>query len=160
MAWYRDDRTASGDPRLRHIASLSDALAHQIVCFTVIQRADAHPDLQGDLAKTFGDQIAVYYFENQYSPGWYWLTVHDPRATKANGICALRDIAGLSAAPLTVFGDNLNDLPMFDLSDRAIAVENAQPELKTRADLVIGPNETDSVVRFIAAENSGNANAL
>ena len=160
MAWYRDDRTASGDPRLRRIARLSDALAHRIVCFTVIQHADARPDLQADLAKTFGDQVAAYYFENQYSPGWYWLTIHDPRATKANGICALRDIAGLSAIPLTVFGDNLNDLPMFDVADRAIAVENAQPALKTRADLVIGPNETDSVVRFIADETAGNAHAL
>ncbi len=54
---------------------------------------------------------------------------------------------------VTVFGDNLNDLQMFELVPRAIAVENAIPELKSLSAQIIGPNTADSVVRFILREN-------
>lgn len=51
---------------------------------------------------------------------------------------------------LVVFGDNINDLPMMAVADVAVAVGNAVPEVKEAADMVIGPNTSDSVARFIA----------
>jgi len=48
-----------------------------------------------------------------------------------------------------VFGDNLNDLPMMAVADVAVAVENALPEVKAKADVVIGPNTDDAVARWI-----------
>ncbi|MDE6134546.1 MAG: HAD family hydrolase, partial [Muribaculaceae bacterium] len=53
---------------------------------------------------------------------------------------------------LMVFGDNLNDIPMFEVADVAVAVGNALPEVKAAADVVIEPNYTDSVARYIAAD--------
>ncbi len=53
---------------------------------------------------------------------------------------------------ITVFGDQRNDIHMLEFADRAIVVENARPEVKAIADLVIGPNTEESVVRFIAQE--------
>jgi len=52
---------------------------------------------------------------------------------------------------VTVFGDHINDIPMFEEAGHAVAVENAVPELKVHADEVIGPNTSDSVVRWLAA---------
>jgi hydroxymethylpyrimidine pyrophosphatase-like HAD family hydrolase len=43
-----------------------------------------------------------------------------------------------------VFGDNLNDLPMFAEADTSVAVQNAKPEVKEAADCI-----TDDVVAFI-----------
>jgi hydroxymethylpyrimidine pyrophosphatase-like HAD family hydrolase len=51
-----------------------------------------------------------------------------------------------------VFGDNINDLKMFQFADRAIAVGNAQPEAIRHADQVIGSNAEDAVVRYIQAD--------
>ena len=68
-------------------------------------------------------------------------------ATKAEGIRRLKRIAG--ADRVVVFGDNLNDLPMFDEADVAVAVANALPEVRRRADIVIGSHDEDSVARFI-----------
>ncbi len=48
-----------------------------------------------------------------------------------------------------VFGDNLNDLPMMRVADVAVAMENALPEVKAEADVVIGRNTEDSVPKFV-----------
>ncbi len=53
---------------------------------------------------------------------------------------------------MVAFGDNLNDLPMFGVADLAVAVGNALPDVKDAADVVIDPNYTDSVARFIESD--------
>lgn len=42
-----------------------------------------------------------------------------------------------------------NDIKMFQMADRGIAVANATEALKRHATRVIGPNDEDSVVQFI-----------
>lgn len=58
----------------------------------------------------------------------------------------------VGAERVTVFGDNLNDLPMMGVADTAVAVENAAADVKAAADIVIGPNTADSVARYIAGK--------
>lgn len=81
-----------------------------------------------------------------------WLTVGDSRSHKAQAIRALAALISQEPLHVTVFGDQLNDIHMFEAADRAIAVENASPELLERAHEVIGPHWEDSVARYIAAE--------
>ena len=52
-------------------------------------------------------------------------------------------------ASLVVFGDEVNDIPLFRVATHAVAVANASPDLKLHATQVIGPNQEDSVVRYI-----------
>lgn len=85
----------------------------------------------------------------RYSPGWYWLTVHDHRATKDQAIRILLEEWGLDGSELVVFGDSSNDIKMFQVADHAIAVANATDELKRYATQVIGSNNEDSVIKFI-----------
>ena len=54
--------------------------------------------------------------------------------------------------PVVVFGDELNDIPMFRDADRAIAVGNALPSVMELAHEVIGENSEDAVVNFILEE--------
>lgn len=68
-------------------------------------------------------------------------------ATKAKGIRRLAE-----GRRVVAFGDNVNDIPMLLDAQTAVAVENAMPEVKEAADIVIGPNTEDSVARFIAGE--------
>ena len=71
-------------------------------------------------------------------------------ATKAN---AVRELAReVGADRIVAFGDNINDLTMLRAADVAVAVENAIPEVREMADIVIGPNTEDSVARFILSE--------
>lgn len=75
------------------------------------------------------------------------LEVYGVGVSKANAISHLMESTG--AERLVAFGDNLNDLPMLDIADVAVAVANAHPRVKESADIVIGPNFDDSVARFI-----------
>ena len=49
------------------------------------------------------------------------------------------------------FGDAVNDIPMFEISDECYAVSNAADELKAVATAVIDSNEDDGVAKWLAA---------
>lgn len=81
-----------------------------------------------------------------------YIEVFAPGVSKAAAVVRLKEITG--ADRLTVFGDNLNDLPMMEVADTAVAVGNALEQVRQAADVVIGTNATDSVARYIAAQYS------
>lgn len=78
------------------------------------------------------------------------LEIQAPGISKASAIRSLAAELGVERS--VVFGDNLNDLPMFAIADEAVAVANAEPEVKAAATIIIGPNYTDAVARFIASD--------
>ncbi len=89
----------------------------------------------------------VSFYKDTYTPNLWLLEVFAPGVSKAAGIARLKERVG--ASRVVAFGDNLNDIPMLRSVDVAVAVENALPEVKAIADVVIGPNTDDSVARFI-----------
>lgn len=56
--------------------------------------------------------------------------------TKASGLSLALDLMGAPKDGIIGFGDGENDLPLFEASDIAIAVANALPEVKAKADIV------------------------
>ena len=78
------------------------------------------------------------------------LEVFAPRISKAEAVKRLAK--SVNADRIVVFGDNLNDIPMLQVADAAVAVGNALPEVKDVADVVIGDNTTDAVARYIAED--------
>ncbi|MFP4056260.1 MAG: HAD hydrolase family protein [Candidatus Brocadiia bacterium] len=151
MHWYRDDRRAAGDPRLREVDDLAACLAEHVVSLTLIERLPAAQAMADELAREFPGLLATNLFENTYLPGWYWLTIHDRRCTKDQALATLLQRLGGERPHLVVFGDHWNDLGLFRIADTAVAVANAADELKAQADIVIGPHHDDSVVRYLLA---------
>ncbi|HAP75757.1 MAG TPA: hypothetical protein DCR14_06705 [Acidimicrobiaceae bacterium] len=70
-------------------------------------------------------------------------------ADKGVGLAWLCTHLGIDPADVLVFGDEVNDLPMFQLAGRRIAVENAHPLVKQAADEVTGPNSEEGVAAAI-----------
>jgi len=89
----------------------------------------------------------VSYYKDTYTPNLWFLEIFAPGVSKAAGIERLRK--RVKADRVVAFGDNLNDIPMLNAADVAVAVDNALPDVKDLADVVIGPNTADSVARFI-----------
>jgi Cof subfamily protein (haloacid dehalogenase superfamily) len=151
MHWYLNDRIAKRDRRFRCIEDLTHSFQEQVVCLTVIGAPEILSELEIAIQERHEDMVESHLFENQYSPGWYWLTAHDRRATKDQAIRTLMEIHGLSEDNLIVFGDHINDIKIFKTASQSIAVANAAAELKRHATHVIGSNQEDSVVKYIHA---------
>ena len=149
MQWYLEERIARKDPRFRRTENLRNSLSEQVVCMTLIDRKEVLDDLEKELLEKHGDHIEVHNFENQYSPGWYWLTIHDVRASKDQAIQTLKEFCGIEKSKVVVFGDNKNDLKMFQKANHAVAVKNATNEIKSHAHEIIGSNQDDSVVNYL-----------
>lgn len=149
MQWYVNDRIKAGDKRLQNVDDLSPHLAEDVVCLTLIERPNVLKPLADEIGRAYDGQIQLHCIENIYSPGWFWLTIHDHRATKAHGLQHLADSHGIDLTDVTVFGDAVNDIPMFEIARRGIAVTNADDQLKEHATAVIGANEDDSVVKYL-----------
>ena len=154
MQWYLDDRRANSDKRLRHIDDITSAFKEDVISMNVMGDFDDVRHLADLLEKEFPDKLENFFFENPYSPGWWWLTIHEKKACKSIAIRELLELTGFEAKNLTVFGDNLNDVKMFKMAARAVAVANATDEIKQYANHVIGSNEEDSVVKFILHESN------
>ncbi len=72
----------------------------------------------------------------------FFLELASPDVSKGTGMAFLAEHLGFTAAQTVGFGDGENDFELLDWAGYAVAVENADDELKARADWVIpGPDE-------------------
>jgi len=150
MEQYFANRVGAGDYRLRPGAAIEEGLARSVTCLTFVDRQDRLAPLERLFADRFPGTFYMSFYENWYSPGWWWLTLHPALGTKANAVARIAARVGADMNDVTVFGDQVNDIPMFEAAGHAVAVENAVPELIVHADEVIAPNTSDSVVRWLA----------
>lgn len=67
--------------------------------------------------------------------------------SKGTAAAEIKRITG--ADRIIAFGDNLNDIPLFEVADECYAVSNAHEELKKIATGIIDSNDDDAVAKFI-----------
>ncbi len=149
MEFYLNDRRKNNDHRLLQVRNFEAIKSQDVVCLTVIGKEETLQPLEKTIQKSHGSGVETHFVEDIYCRGWHWLTIHDHRATKDQAIRTLQERMGLQDRELVVFGDHMNDIKMFKIADRSIAVSNAEPELKKHAHQIIGSNQDDSVVGFI-----------
>ncbi len=77
----------------------------------------------------------------------YILEIYKEGMGKGEAVLNLKKQLGIET--LVVFGDNFNDISMFEIANEAYAVKNAASALKTIATAVIGSNKENSVAKFI-----------
>lgn len=79
----------------------------------------------------------------------YWFEIMPKSATKAAAALELKKLTG--ADRIVAFGDAINDIPLFCISDECYAVENAVTELKQAATGIIDSNYNDGVAKWLKA---------
>ncbi|GAA3607994.1 HAD-IIB family hydrolase [Flavivirga amylovorans] len=147
--WYLKDRQNCRNQFLMTSDKLSEVIKSEITCFTFIDRKENLEVLKRFILEHYNHGVKTHLFENQYSKGWFWLTVHSNLATKSTALQFIKNTYGYTDKLLTVFGDGINDTEMFELADMAISVDNAIPAIKEKSDFVIGSNEAGSVVNYL-----------
>lgn len=117
----------------------------KIINFVVFHEKDIIIEIYNQLKNVEG--IFSNYYEDVYYPGNYFLEIHSSEASKAEGIRFLSKY--VEHDKLITFGDNFNDLPMFEISDECYATANAVKEVKELATDVIGDCNNDGVAYFL-----------
>jgi len=139
MRDFMDERIRRfGKPFIR-ITTL-DEIAGDIVYFAVIGDEDNIRRTAAEVGKIAG--IRLTYYRDAYADDVWYLEIFDESASKKHALQFLRAYTG--AERVVVFGDNYNDLPMFEEADAAVAVRNAVEDVKKAADFITG-----DVVEFI-----------
>jgi Predicted hydrolases of the HAD superfamily len=71
--------------------------------------------------------------------------------SKGVGLQFVADRIGITPAQTLAFGDGENDLELLEWAGYAVAVENAHPALKKRANLIAPSVEEEGVAQVIEA---------
>lgn len=112
---------------------------------TILDSKDKILPVCGQLDKM--KDIRYEFYKDIYSENTWYLEIFSCAASKLNALIYLRERNKYDY--ITAFGDNLNDLPLFEGADYKIAVSNANEELKNAADEIIGCNNDNAVADWL-----------
>lgn len=133
-----------GDRRLRPLADDRELYAGEVFYYTCIGEKE---ELLPVYERFKADERFTCTLQQELYRPEYWCEIMPRKVTKANAILKLKKLWGCDR--VVSFGDAINDLPMFRISDECYAVENAVAVLKESATGVIGSNDADSVAQWL-----------
>lgn len=149
MQWFFDTRKEMLDGRFYKVENLENLPENEKpVYFNFFAPKEMLEEADKLLKNVKGINYAFY--PDQYTNGWL-MEIFSSDASKSGAMNYIKEFLG--ATETVAFGDNLNDLQMLNAADRAVVVENAIEEVKKIAHIIIGENNSDSVIKFIAKEN-------
>ncbi|NTV91681.1 MAG: HAD family hydrolase [Clostridiales bacterium] len=147
MKEFHDERVEKYYKFFAHTDDFLDvAKQREVIYFTIISEHEKLFDLYLELKDKPGVNAELY--RDVYSPTLWYLEVFSSKASKCSAVEFLRRQYGFGN--ITGFGDNHNDIALFKACDEGYAVSNAAAALKETATGVIGDNDSDGVMRFIA----------
>ena len=116
-----------------------------IVYFTTVDTYERTSVIYDQLQSIEG--ITAVLYKDIYSKDGWFLEISNANANKGNAVKRLKDI--ISADEIVAFGDNYNDIKMFENADYAYCVENAADDVKQASDEVIGQCKDDAVAHTL-----------
>ncbi|MCM1063770.1 MAG: HAD family hydrolase [Eubacterium sp.] len=133
-----------GDRRLRPVSTREELYQGDMFYFTCVGGQEELRPVYDVFSKD--GRFRCIMQQELYSPE-YFCEIMPARATKAEAVLKLKKIWDCDR--VVSFGDAVNDIPMFEISDECYAVGNAVDELKAVATGVIGSNEEDGVAVWL-----------
>jgi len=152
QAFYLSERRRMSDPRLSVGVDVRAKLGEQVVACTVIDRLDRLAPIQRVVAEDFSSHLVSTLVPYFYFEGWHWLTIQDRGSTKGKALEQLQESYAPDTGQRVVFGDEVNDLPMFEAADRAYATAGAIDAIKGAATEGIGAKDEDAGARYIQSD--------
>lgn len=142
IEYYKETR--KGDKRLRPVNTMDALYEGSVVYISPIGDRDEMEALY-HAVRDLGF-VNVIFQKEIYRPE-FWCEMMPKRASKANAAEKLKELCGCDF--IVTFGDAINDLPLFMISDECYAVENAVEELKSAATGIISSNDNDGVANWL-----------
>jgi Cof subfamily protein (haloacid dehalogenase superfamily) len=95
------------------------------------------------ITERFGSRAYIARTHNSF------LEIMHPGASKGRGLITALDRQGLSPAAVIAFGDEENDLPLFQAAGFSAAPASAKEQVRSAADFLTGPHFEDGVAAFL-----------
>lgn len=133
-----------GDKRMRPVSDEDSLYEGEVFYYTCIGEEEELKPLYDIFSKD--DRFRCTLQQELYRPE-YWFEIMPACASKANAIKKLKEM--WNCERVISFGDSMNDIPMFEISDESYAVKNALDELKKYATGIIESNEDDGVAKWL-----------
>ena len=105
------------------------------------------PEVLDEVAKVLKGRF--HSFLNVYKSQPFFLEVVPQNIDKANSLQKLLNSIGLTADQMICCGDGMNDLSMIEYAGLGVAMENAEPLVKEKADFITKSNDDDGVLYVI-----------
>jgi hypothetical protein len=86
-------------------------------------------------------------YQRDYYSHRQWLEILPKGVNKSNAVLQLKEL--LHCDRVVSFGDGINDIELFKVSDECYAVANAVEEVKSIATAIIGSNQDDGVAKYL-----------
>jgi 5-amino-6-(5-phospho-D-ribitylamino)uracil phosphatase len=146
---YIQSKLRDNDKRFTLTDDYHEAYNLDALVVIVIDEMEKIESLCSKLKEKFN--LFFQFTQDIYSK-YYWLEIAHLDANKKDSLKFLK--SHLNVSRTCCFGDNLNDLPMFEESDESYAVANAHERLKELSTEVIGSNIDDGVARFLLRKDN------
>ena len=141
---YVEDRLQNKDPRFEKVAQIS-IKNQQVFEINVILPYHQVETILKQIPSNPG--VYIHKMNDIYTPGFTWIEVVPREGNKKDALIYLKEY--LQVGRVVCFGDNANDIPMFEVADEGCAVENAITELKQMATRIIPKNSENGVARYL-----------
>ncbi len=115
-----------------------------LIYIVTLDKPEQISDIRDSIVKA--DKVTCAFYPDNYTD-CNFLECMNKNASKATAALELKKL--LKVDRIVAFGDNLNDIPMFEIADECYAVSNSCDELKAKATGIIGSNDEDSVAEFL-----------
>ncbi len=147
---FVEERRRVFGKRFEQIDRFAEAQPEHVIYFAMLDTQERLAPLRDRLADC--PDLGLVLYKDNYSTDLWYLEIFSARASKREAALALKELGGFDR--VVGFGDNLNDLPLFEACDYRLAVGNAHPTVRAAADEVIGSNAEDGVARWIDAQEN------
>lgn len=140
-----------GDKRFRVTPDYSETKELSVIEVLAIGAKDDIVETATELRKN--ENLSVLIFDDLESKGFCWLEVSHKDSNKGNGVTFVKEHLKLEKS--LCFGDNYNDLEMFDVADYSVVMGNALDAIKEKADLETESHGQDGVAVFLQKVREG-----
>ncbi len=142
------DYAAQNADRVHRVGDVREFLRQDVTCITVAERNERVKPRESHIRAQLPGTEVVFEI-SPWDPCYHVITVMPSGVSKGDGLRRLAQLLGIRLSEVMAVGDNLNDLDMLDVAGLGVAMGNATPETRARADHVTASVDDDGVARAI-----------
>jgi Cof subfamily protein (haloacid dehalogenase superfamily) len=137
------------DPRFMEVGCLKCPKDYKTLALTYIGRLEEVEPVLKEVTENYGERVHSHCMKDYYIENHYFLEFSHPKANKRDGLRLWAKHMNVNTEDIVIFGDNLNDMGLFEAAGRKVAVNNAHEAIKRLADMIIESNDEDGVAKYI-----------